>query len=60
LWLSRPPFLLLVHVLAVDSARNDITYEILDRDGSALTDPVDEPLDASWWRNFQMLERRYG
>jgi hypothetical protein len=60
LWLSRPPFLLLVHVLAVDPDYKRVRYEILDRDGSSLSDPVEEALDASWWSSFQPLFRRYG
>lgn len=60
LWLSRPPFLLIVLVRAVDPCESRITYEILDRDGTPLTGPVIEPLDSSWWRNFQPLVRRYG
>jgi hypothetical protein len=60
LWLSRPPFLLLTHVLEVDPGLTRITYEILDRDGSVLTEPVEQPLEASWWEIFQPLVRRCG
>ncbi|HEY1594922.1 MAG TPA: hypothetical protein VGF74_05985 [Thermoleophilaceae bacterium] len=60
LWLSRPPFLLLTRVLEVDPGLTRITYEVLDRDGSVLTEPVEQPLEASWWEIFQPLVRRCG
>jgi hypothetical protein len=60
LWLSRPPFLLIAHVLDVDRRAARITYELLDSDGCPLIEPVVEPLEPSWWRNFQPLVRRFG
>lgn len=62
LWLSRPPYLLVARVTAVElaGAPGLIEYELLDEDGSLLCDPVREPLNSSWWANFQPLERNYG
>jgi hypothetical protein len=61
LWLSRPPYLLVAHVLEARSGTSPIiAYEILDDDGSVLAGPIHEPLDDSWSRNFQPIERRYG
>ena len=61
LWLSRPPYVFLTHVVAAHGLDDPfIDYELLDDDGSVLAGPFHEPLDASWWRNFQPLERRYG
>ena len=61
LWLSRPPYNFLTHVRAVRSSAGRITidYELLDDDGSVLT-VVEDRLDASWWRNFQPVKRRFG
>lgn len=61
LWLSRPPFTLMAHVLdARPGAQAQIHYNLLDDDGTVLAGPIVERLDESWWHNFQPLERRYG
>lgn len=62
LWLSRPPWLLVARVAAVDPRASPplIEYDLLDLDGSLLYDRVREVLDASWWQHFQPLVRRVG
>jgi hypothetical protein len=62
LWLSRPPWLLVAHVLgtARDRSGPRISYELLDADGSLLLGPVEVPFDEAWWRNFQPLHPRFG
>ena len=62
LWLSRPPFLLTACILELDEAAGPghVTYDLIDCDGSRLAGPVREPLDESWWANFQPLVRRQG
>ena len=62
LWLSRPPYLLIARVTAVDLAPcgRRVEYELLDDDGSSLSGPVSEPLTSDWWANFQPLERNHG
>jgi hypothetical protein len=62
LWLSRPPFLLITRIDSVveRSGRAFVAYELLDDDGSTLCGTVIEPLDESWWANFQPLVRRFG
>ena len=62
LWLSRPPYTFLTRVRAVNSVGDAtrIEYELLDDDGRALTPPMRDVLDPSWWRNFQPLVRRVG
>ncbi|HEY2601083.1 MAG TPA: hypothetical protein VGI67_05970 [Thermoleophilaceae bacterium] len=47
-------------MLDVDRRAARITYELLDSDGCPLIEPVVEPLEPSWWRNFQPLVRRFG
>ena len=62
LWLSRPPFLLLVRILEIDE-RSDppvVSYRLHDEDGSLLEEVRHASLDDGWWRAFQPLIRRYG
>lgn len=61
LWLSRPPYLLVAHVLSVErhGGRGVVSYELADEDGTVL-EHVDALLDAGWWQTFQPMVRRYG
>jgi hypothetical protein len=60
LWLSRPPFCLIARVLSVDLIGGRIEYELVDRGGAPLCEPVSMELDESWWRFFKPLTRRMG
>jgi hypothetical protein len=62
IWLSRPPYLMLAHVVEVNESRSpaSITYELADDDGSVLHGPLDAVLDDGWWHAFQPLVRRWG
>jgi len=60
LWLSRPPFLMLTRVVAVDDGEGLISYELHDADGEILESVREAPLDDAWWRTFQPLQRRFG
>ena len=61
LWLSRPPYMLMAHVTGTtEEGEPRVSYELLDDDGRVLAGPFDEPLDNSWWQNFQPLDRRFG
>ncbi len=62
LWISRPPFMLIARVLAVDACGPAATveYELLDDDGSPLSAPVAAVLDSSWWATFRLLVKRQG
>jgi hypothetical protein len=62
LWLSRPPYLLIAHVVEVDE-RSDppvVGYELQDDDGSLLEQVAHAKLDSGWWKAFQPLLRRQG
>jgi hypothetical protein len=63
LWLSRPPYLTIARILAVElRGRFDgiVSYELLDEEGYVLTQVNHAQLDDGWWRTFQPLKRRYG
>lgn len=62
LWLSRPPYLLIAHILSLDlvNGRRVVTYELADEDGSILEQVDHALLDAGWWQAFQPLTRRFG
>jgi hypothetical protein len=59
-WLSRPPFLMLARILAVDAERELISYQLHDADGAVLESVREAPLDHAWWWTFQPLRRRFG
>ena len=62
LWLSRPPYLLIAHIVEVDDRSEPpvISYELQDDDGSAL-DRIDHAtLDSGWWKAFQPMIQRLG
>lgn len=62
LWLSRPPYLLIAHIVDVDRRSNPgvVSYELLDEDGSLLEQVSHASLDRGWWHTFQPMSRRYG
>lgn len=61
-WLSRPPYLLIAHVLRVDGRAHPpvISYELQDEEGFPLESVEHALLDEGWWRSFQPMARRYG
>jgi hypothetical protein len=61
-WLSRPPYLMLARIVAVnlDADTPVVSYELHDDDGSLLQAVEHATLDHGWWRTFQRLEPRYG
>jgi hypothetical protein len=61
-WISRPPYLFLAHVLDVDERREPpvVSYVLHDQDGFMLEQVSQTALDRNWWRAFQPMERRYG
>lgn len=62
LWLSRPPFLFIARVTAVDTERLPalVEYDLYDGAGALLCDAIAEPFDASWFTSFQPLVARHG
>lgn len=62
LWLSRPPYLLIAHVVEVDKHSDPpvVGYELQDDDGSVLERVARAELDSGWWRAFQPLPRHQG
>ena len=62
LWLSRPPYLLIAHVVEVDDRSEPpvISYELQDDDGSALDRVNHATLDNGWWKAFQPMIKRVG
>lgn len=61
-WLSRPPFLLIAHILQVDDSAGPalVSYELQDEDGFLLESVEHAVLDEGWWRTFQPMVRRCG
>lgn len=61
LWLSCPPYLLVAHILEVDTHPSPgvVSYELHDENGCAL-EQVNAALDDGWWHAFQPLVRRHG
>jgi hypothetical protein len=61
-WISRPPYLLLAHILDVDERRDPpvVSYVLHDEDGFMLERLSQSALDRDWWHAFQPMERRYG
>jgi hypothetical protein len=61
-WLSRPPYVMLAHIVDVDVQTEPpvVSYELHDEDGSLLQAVEHATLDRGWWRTFQRLEPRYG
>jgi hypothetical protein len=61
-WISRPPYLFLAHILDVDDQRDPalVSYVLHDEDGFVLERVSQTALDRDWWHAFQPMERRYG
>lgn len=61
-WLSRPPYLLIAHVLRVDEQADPpvVSYELQDDEGFLLESIEFALLDQGWWRTFQPMVRRTG
>lgn len=62
IWLSRPPYLFLAHVLGVDERHDPpvVSYVLHDEDGFGLEQVSHTTLDRGWWHAFQPMERHYG
>lgn len=61
-WLSRPPYLMMARIVAVDTeaASPVVSYELHDDDGSLLQAVEHARLDDAWLRIFKRLEPRFG
>lgn len=61
-WLSRPPFLLIAHVLLVDEHAEPpvVSYELQDDEGFLLEIVEHALLDEGWWKSFQPMVRHNG
>ncbi len=61
-WLSRPPYLLIAHVLQVDERSEPplVSYELQDDAGFLLESVEHAVLDEGWWKSFQPMVRRSG
>ncbi len=62
LWLSRPPYLMIAHVLCVDEDARPpvVSYELLGDRGFPLERVEHAVLDGGWWKVFQPMIRRQG
>lgn len=61
-WLSRPPYLFLAHIVSVDDRVEPavVSYVLHDEDGFMLEQGSHAALDPGWWHSFQPMERHYG
>jgi hypothetical protein len=62
IWLSRPPYLFLAHIVEVND-RSDpavVSYVLHDEDGFVLERVSHTVLDRDWWHAFQPMDRAYG
>jgi hypothetical protein len=61
-WLSCPPYLLIAHVISVETAAGPpvVSYELQDEEGFVLESVEHALLDDGWWRTFQPMLRRIG
>ncbi|HEX3173366.1 MAG TPA: hypothetical protein VHQ43_03985 [Solirubrobacterales bacterium] len=61
-WLSRPPYLLIAHIVGVEIASEPpiVSYELQDDDGFLLESVEHAVLDKSWWRTFQPMTPNHG
>ncbi len=62
IWLSRPPYLLLAHILEIDDRQDPavVSYVLHDEDGFVLEQVSRASLDRGWWHSFQPMARHYG
>ena len=62
LWLGRPPYTIVAHVLSVErvGGQEVVSYELCDEGGSVLEQVEHARLDEGWWRAFQPMTPRYG
>jgi hypothetical protein len=61
-WLSCPPYLLIAHVIRVETTADlpVVSYELQDDEGFMLECVEHALLDEGWWRTFQPMTRRTG
>lgn len=61
-WLSCPPYVLIAHVVRVDTATQPpvVSYELQDDEGFLMESVEHALLDEGWWRTFQPMTRRSG
>jgi hypothetical protein len=61
-WLSRPPYLLIAHVLRVDAQAVPpvVSYELQDDQGFLLESVEHALLDEGWWKTFQPMTLHCG
>jgi hypothetical protein len=61
-WLSRPPYLMMARIVAVDVEAEPavVSYELHDDDGALLQAVEHARLDRGWWQTFKRLEARFG
>lgn len=61
-WLSRPPYLLIAHVVRVEDRLDPpvVSYALQDDDGFLLESVEHAVLDEGWWRTFQPLAPNHG
>lgn len=61
-WLSRPPYLLIAHVLQVEQRGEAtvVSYELQDEEGFLLENVEHALLDGGWWKSFQPMPRHFG
>jgi hypothetical protein len=61
-WLSRPPYLLIAHIVAVSQRVEPtvVTYELQDEEGFPLETVEHAVLDEGWWKTFQPMVHRGG
>ncbi len=61
-WLSRPPYLLIAHVLRVDDGAKPtvVSYELQDEEGFLLDSVEHAVLDEGWWKTFQPMAHNCG
>jgi hypothetical protein len=61
-WLSRPPYLLIAHIVAINQRVEPpvVAYELQDEEGFPLELVEQAVLDEGWWKAFQPMGRRHG
>jgi hypothetical protein len=61
-WLSRPPYLLIAHIMRVEEQAEPpvVSYELQDEEGFLLESVEHALLDEGWWKTFQPMFHRIG